>query len=536
MDRGKRLSRSNIIGETGEILFRRWALDHHLTANKCATDIGIDFFCQAVAPVAGSGSLEAKGPVLAAQVKTTENDNSRLSIDRIDATDLLRQTHATCLFGISLVDESVRFQFVDRTFIDRLVAFLDGNTQELSISFKKMASDARLFLRLLNKYTNPFEQMQLRVHLIQRRLKVGIPEAEFSVESTGEETLARVYVPWISSAFTAAPESKEKIRLSFIREGIVDLGLEGVHIHPAIEEALRSADGTRAIITGLGSVLTTVKVCWQGASATQPFDYRKFGTEKNFVHRSGLRITVDRATVQASNGEYRHVTQSELFRPSQPTSLTGSSIGFFRLFRPGASIKLQDGWEAPLETFGDGLTRIGKALEGLPNLCTALKQSLRHICLGDLQDEEFSRSYTFLQNLLVREVPIGAMTNGFLVGPAAELPLDQIPTTHVIVRVPIAMNWMKAGFVIWVDCNGDAFLHNGQICGFRLKDHTAWRIRKTSRLKKSVYPEMWFAKNWPEIPIRENLSGTRTWMCDGTALHPFGAQILRQPGMSNTEA
>lgn len=51
MSRGKRLSRSNIIGEKGELLFRDWALEHQLAANKATIDIGIDFFCQVAEPV-----------------------------------------------------------------------------------------------------------------------------------------------------------------------------------------------------------------------------------------------------------------------------------------------------------------------------------------------------------------------------------------------------------------------------------------------------------------------------------------------------
>jgi hypothetical protein len=61
-----------------------------------------------MAPVSGSTSVEGPGPVLGTQVKTVEDgDDARLVIDRIDGTDLLRQTQATCLLGIGLSDESV---------------------------------------------------------------------------------------------------------------------------------------------------------------------------------------------------------------------------------------------------------------------------------------------------------------------------------------------------------------------------------------------------------------------------------------------
>jgi hypothetical protein len=62
MDRGKRLSRGNVIGRQGELAFAQWALDHHLSANRVETDLGVDFFCQVMAPVADSDSIEGAGP------------------------------------------------------------------------------------------------------------------------------------------------------------------------------------------------------------------------------------------------------------------------------------------------------------------------------------------------------------------------------------------------------------------------------------------------------------------------------------------
>ena len=370
-----------------------------------------------------------------------------------------------------------------------------------------MADESSLFQRLLKRYTQPFEQMQLRIYLIQQRIKNVIPGAELSVESTGEETRSKVVVPWIPSAFTFDPEAKEQVRLKFLREGIIDPEQAGVKLHSVIGEALRRTNSAGAVVEGLGAVALKAKVQWEGASAVQPFEYREFGTEKTFVHRSGLRITWDTATIQMPDGHHHHAMQSEIFQPSHPTSLAGSAVSFFRLFRPGALIELQPGWEAPLETFGNSLTTIGEAVDGLPTLCTALKQSLRRISLGDLRDEEFSRSTWFLEALLIKEIPIGVMAHGFVVGPAADLPVDQIPTILVSARVPIALNWKDTGFVIWIDCDADAYLQDNCICGIRLKNHTTWRIQKTSRFKKSVYPEMWFAKDWPAVPLRENLSG-----------------------------
>lgn len=135
MERGKRLSRSNVIGKQGELAFQAWALDHHLSPNKAETDIGLDFFCQVMAPVAGAASIEGAGPTLGAQVKSFDDDEKpRLKLSRIDATDLLRQTQATCLFGLRLADSSVRFQFLTNEFMDRLLDFLDTDHEHFSIA------------------------------------------------------------------------------------------------------------------------------------------------------------------------------------------------------------------------------------------------------------------------------------------------------------------------------------------------------------------------------------------------------------------
>jgi hypothetical protein len=509
VDRGKRLSRSNIIGEEGELVFRRWALKHQLTANKVKQDIGIDFFCQVMAPASGSTSVEGKGPVPGAQVKTVEDgEDARLIINRIDATDLLRQTQATCLFGIRLSDQSVHFQFVDRNFIDRLVAFLDTENDQLTTSYKTLAADSALFLRLLNRYTNPFEQIQLRLYLIQQRISSGIPGSRFSVVSTSEETRSLVGVPWIPSAFSIDEKARDQIRFKFLREGIIDPDQEGIELHPVIGQALSETNSSAALLSGKGAVMTKVRVRLGDATAVQPFEYREFGTEKSFVHRSGLRITMDRATQKLSDGHHYHSLESEVFRPRRPTSLTGTAFNFFRLFRPGAIIELQHGWEAALETFGKSLTSLGDAVNAWP-------------------DEEFSRTAWFIEALLIRNQPIGMLANGFLIGPAADQPLNQLPTTAVLANIPIALNWKDTGIVVWLECEATAYVFEDLICGFQLKEQTSWRIQKTRRFDKSIYPEVWFFQDWPALPIREGLSGISNWTYAGIAQRPFEAKIRR---------
>jgi hypothetical protein len=199
MDRGKRLSLSNVIGRQGELAFEQWALAQNLSPNRAEIDVGVDYFCQVMSPVVGATSIEGAGPILAAQVKTVEgHDNPRLKLSRIDATDLLRQTQTTCLFGLLLTDRSVHFQFVTKDFIDLLLNFLGTSNKEVSIPYASMSDDRMLFTRLLQKYANPFSQLQLRIHLIKRRVGKAIAGANLEVQSTEEDTVCHVYVPWVA--------------------------------------------------------------------------------------------------------------------------------------------------------------------------------------------------------------------------------------------------------------------------------------------------------------------------------------------------
>jgi hypothetical protein len=530
MDRGKRLSRGNVIGRQGELDFAKWALDQRLSANKAEVDLGVDFFCQVMVPVEGSLSLEGAGPTLSAQVKTVEeNDKPRLKLDRIDATDLLRQTQATCLFGLLLSDKSVHFQFLTRDFIDELLRFLESKNQQFSISFGSMSSDPNLFQRLLKKYVNPFEQLQLRIHLIQGRIKTAIPGSDISIKSTDEDTVCEIYVPSASSAFAVDPSAREEVRLKVLREGVIDPRQAGVNLHPAILHALKETQSTRLKLAGVAAEKIKVAIRWQDKTAVERFLRHTYGTEIAYVHRAGLRLTMNTRAEKKPDG-YVHAMESEIFLPSHPATLTGNTLLFFRLFQPGAVLSLRSDWELPLSSFGDSLENIGEAVDQLPDLCLALSLPRARLLLADLKNEEFARSVWLLQALLLKSIPIGELVRGFIVGPAADLPIEDVPTVPISIMVPLVLNWKDTGIVIWLDCNGDGFLHEGLLCGIRLRQQLSWRIEKTGRHEKSIYPELWVSKDWPAIQIGSEANGAQDWRFDPAHSLPLEAIVRKLPG------
>jgi hypothetical protein len=64
-------------------------------------------------------------------------------------------------------------------------------------------------------------------------------------------------------------------------------------------------------------------------------------------------------------------------------------------------------------------------VDAWPDLCKALKQRIQLLCLGDLLDEEFSRTTWLLEALFIKNMSIGVLANGFLIGPAADKSSDK---------------------------------------------------------------------------------------------------------------
>ena len=304
-----------MIGKQGEHVFVQWALDHHLSANKAEIDIGVNFFCQVMSPVINSGSVESAGPMLAAQVKTVEGeDKPRLRINRIDAADLLRQTQATCLFGVRLSDKSIHFQFLTKEFVDQLLSFLKTNRNELSISHASMSDDLELFRKQLRRYTNPFEQLQLRIHLIKRRLVTAIPGADFVVQSTEEDTVCHFYVPCEADAFIVEPSAREEVRNQIFRGGSIDPRDDRVDFHPLILDALEETQSSALHLIHERPAKVLVSVRWKDSQATEQFEMHVFEDEVSFVHRAGLRLTITSKTKKTKNGTL-HATESKIFVP-----------------------------------------------------------------------------------------------------------------------------------------------------------------------------------------------------------------------------
>lgn len=523
MGRGKRMSRGNLIGKEGQLAFQQWALKNGLSATEVDSDIGIDFFCQVLAPIVGSTSLEGEGPVLCVQVKTVAaGDQPRLILNRIDAEDLLRQRQVTCVFGVHLENTSVHFQFVNRPFMDKLLQLIASDRETLSLPYSSMSDDVSLFRRQLLKLADPAEQTLHRLHLMQGRLRKAIPESHLHLELSDQGKSYRVELPWLSSAFSVDPSFREAVRVRLFQQGFLDPTQEGVTLHPQIEELFDEAQITNLTLRGEFQRVEKLEIRLGSKKYSQSFDVYVFEDEISFVHRDGLQLTISGA--RPTGEHYAHHFENDLFEPLHKRPLKGASLSFFRMFQEGATLALPTGSSWPLNQFGENLVSLSTTLEAMLKVHEGLELTRSSLFLHDLKNEEFARTCWMLEALFLKDIPLEQLARGFVLGPAAEIPSKDLSTCDISMLVPLVLNLKQTGVTVWIECSAQGFLYEGVLCGMRiLKQHNLSKVEKGPRLAKSRFPEMWVYRDWPGIPIGTGQEGIGTF--ERQEALPFDAEI-----------
>ncbi len=130
-----------------------------MASTKVDADYGVDFWCQVLRPVGKKAIEEATGAILAVQVKATEGGaRPRVKLERDDAANLLRQTHATVLVAVRPTVNTVHFAFIDEALIDRMNRFLASHAKTHSIRLDELKADVTEFDHSLLYFTRPGTQ------------------------------------------------------------------------------------------------------------------------------------------------------------------------------------------------------------------------------------------------------------------------------------------------------------------------------------------------------------------------------------------
>jgi hypothetical protein len=498
--RGKRRSQGQRIGEKGEALFAGWAVDHHLSPNKVTQDYGVDYFCQIMRSVGTKKMEESTGTVLVVQVRSTQGrTRPRVSLTRTDATDLLRQTHPTCLVAVHAHAGTIHFLFRDEPFIARLQNFLASKRESISFPLAQMQTDAAEFERLLDYHSRPGTQQRLLVHHAQLELARVVPGASLSIQQNADRGHALVQVPWLGSIFQVAPEMRKKVLVAAFESGEFPAPQPGVKIRPEIAKVLNLVDGD-LFVAGRASRDIEFTVEWKGQKVTEILELRTLDDEFAFTHKVGLRLGVSQS--RRDEQGWVHELHASIFSTQRSFADWQSALPFLRLFRPGARFFVRGGPFLGVDDWGPQLGMIGPFVEAVEKVSQALRLDLGEFELSDLKDEEFTRSLAILEAVAVDGTPIERIANSFLVGMQADLPIENVPLVPVVMDMPVVLNLKMKGYVLWFTVRGSAYLDEGErICGLRFEEQKTWRIEPHHLFAKSKFPEMWVHDRWPALKL-----------------------------------
>jgi hypothetical protein len=471
-------------------------------------DYGVDFWCQVLRPTGKRATEETTGAILAVQVKATEGKaRPRVKLDRRDAVDLLRQTHATALIAVRPEIHSVHFVFMDEPLIDRLSHFLASDAKTHSIRLDELTTSVAEFDRRLLDFTRTGTQHRLRLYKAESAIGAAAPGSSVSVHESSTGGFALVDVPWFGSALEVDPAERESVRVQVFEQGRPPENMQGISVKSAFLQVRDLVDGP-VFVQGLAEAHVEVMLEYEGQRASAIFGLRRVGDERAYTHAVGLSLVISDPKKQGNR--WVHELHSRVFLGEQSLGEAGDIMPFLRLLRSGATMSLDGKEFGPVERIGSVIARIGPAVEALQKIADLVDLDLKEFHLSDFGVEEFWYSVGFLDAFLLQKIPTNRLVPGFVVGASAERNASQLPTEPVRMDIPIVFNLKDRGAIVWVQALGQAFLTvDGRWCGFRIDEQLAWSFEAHARFEKSIYPEAWIFRYWPPVLIGKENRGSR---------------------------
>lgn len=518
---GKSRSQSQKIGEEGESMFALWATRLGMSANKAERDYGIDYFCGMLDPVGPHEIIT--GEAFAVQVRAVGGVLKRLRLDRADAANALQHQGPFFLAGVETTANRVYYRFMDRKFMAELHNFLRSPVKKtLSIPLKKMLNDDHSFRLQAKRILSPGFQHKLRMWALELNIGVVIPGSEITVNSSSQLSSAVLDVPWMNRIFEIDPLGMAEIRSKALIRGEPLLpGQDGVRLHPILFSVFHATDTDSLTIRGASEEARPLHVNTKGGVVSTIFRRRELGDESGFLSDTGLFIALSQA--RQREGRWAHQMSDELVREGA-TALgkAPQDIPFLMALRPGASIRVWDHDQTGIDIWGK-LPKIGPAVSAIQAVYGILGLSLDSVFLADLADEEFGKSLSALEGILIHNVPLPTYMSGFWLGPATE-PNADVALKNGRYRVPVVMNLKEHGVAVWVEGKCRVAFCQGLICGFEPFNQSSCTPEILERIDKSVEPEVWPMVGWPiieifqELPIGQDLLWTAT-------KQPFGGDV-----------
>lgn len=450
---GKSRSKSQQIGEKSEALFQMWSIDNGLSSTKVAHDFGVDFFCQVFTKANGRETI--CGGTLAVQVKGTEGKvaRPRITLERDDIVNLLRQSCLVCLIAPNLATKSVHFRFFDEQMVSELFDFLKSDKESKTFTLQSLESECAVFKSLLQDLLKPLRLQRLNKLKTQALVEYELPGASIRIHENTEPSVVSLRVPFVGSAFSVAPDQLVQARNLAFFGGVSPLRIPGLSLRSNLE-----LGQDLIVIGGLAKSSKWFQVTNAGRSARLLFEVRALGDDFGYIHQVGISFVFTR--VKATGSANRHSLSSiGIRRGSISLGDSLEATEFLSLLSDGAIISIENALARPIEGWGNGcLVSFGPKIKALMALETTIGLNLKSIFLDFIGDEESIASLNVLEPFVCHKVPITSFFSGF----DCSLHEREINTNEeAYIRIPVAMNISQIGIVVWAETRGRVMLQDG---------------------------------------------------------------------------
>jgi len=340
---GKRRTKSQRIGRTGEDHFRLFAGRHYLIANKCEQDFGTNFICQVEGCSRRTGSATVLGGLVGAFVRATESKRGRIRLSQVDAEHLLACDYQIFLILVHLKKDDapvLRYKFVNGDFGEKLANHIVSGNKYLYITPSNLNHESN-FEDDLTIALSPGFVEQCRVQLAAKRLNRVIPNTKIQISRSQNGSFTLVKTRDFSGQFKKDLGSKNNLYNAVF--GHEKLMVSRFHKIPIQQELLNSLEQLPSPIV-IGANLPVKKsqisvISKTGITKICEFEIRRSPGYVGWVHQTGFALTATEAT--RHEGQWVHKLRAKVDSET-PIDLSNHHDlwSFLEYCEPGAKIQI----------------------------------------------------------------------------------------------------------------------------------------------------------------------------------------------------
>jgi hypothetical protein len=246
---------------------------------------------------------------------------------------------------------------------------------------------------------------------------------------------------------------------------------------------------------------------------------RKVGDETGYLFRTGLYLIISEA--RKRKGQWVHEfkygvsTNNDVKLVDAPDELE-----FIKALKEGDTLCLPSDLNIPLDHWGN-LKYLGYGIKALEKVLSYLNLPGSNLKLKDV-GQSYILMTAELINAFIEGIGVEKIVSGFVFELAGKN-LKEENWKECRFKVPIVMNLQSHGVVIWLTGKGSMYFTDDCICGFRPEQLEHWTYEVRDELfPEVIFPELWFYKNWPPIP----LGITKSMNLKFKKELPFGGELI----------